>query len=351
MKTYKHLYPQVCAWENLYLAWRKARKGKRGRVPAATFEFDLETNLVQLQRELLDKTYRPGAYTSFYIHDPKHRLISAAPFRDRVVHHALCNVIEPLFERRFIYDSYANRVGKGTHRALDRCQHFARHYRYVLQCDVRQFFPSVDHAVLRATLNRVIADPDVMWLVDRILESGIGVLREEYRVVWFPGDDLLAANRPRCLPIGNLTSQFWANCLLDPFDHFVKRELRCQGYLRYVDDFLLFADDKATLWAWRGAVVERLAQIRLTIHEARAHPRPVTDGIPFLGFVVFPTHRRLKRRNVVNYRRRLRGLMAAYQAGELPAEQVGASVLGWINHARYGNTWGLRKDVLASVVL
>jgi RNA-directed DNA polymerase len=351
LKTYRHLYPQVCAWENLFRAWRKARKGKRGQEPAASFEYDLEANLLRIQRELRARTYRPSPYTSFYVHDPKRRLISAALFRDRVVHHALCNVIEPLFERRFIYDSYANRAGKGTHRALDRCQQFARRYRYVLQCDVRQFFPSIDQAILRGTLGRVIADPDVMWLVDRVLESGVGVLSDVYDMVWFPGDDLFAVGRPRGLPIGNLTSQFWANCYLDSFDHFVKRELRCKGFLRYVDDFLLFADDKPTLWKWREAVVERLVHLRLTLHERRAHPQPVTEGIPFLGFVVFPTHRRLKRRNVVNYRRRLRRLLAAYQAGTLPADRVVASMLGWINHARYGDTWGLRRDVLASVVL
>ena len=350
MRSYKHLYPQVCSWENLHRAWRKARKGKRGREPAATFEFNLETNLLQLQRELREHTYRPGAYASFYIHDPKRRLISAAPFRDRVVHHALCNVIEPLFERRFIYDSYANRKGKGTHRALDRAQEFARRYRYVLQCDVRQFFPSIDHAVLREILGRAIADEEVLWLVDRILESGRGVLSEEYDMVYFPGDDLFAALRPRGLPIGNLTSQFWANCYLDPFDHFVKRELRCHGYVRYVDDMLLFADDKETLWRWREEVVARLARLRLTIHPD-AHPRPATEGIPFLGFVVFPTHRRLKRRNVVNCRRRLRALLAAYRAGGASQERVAASVQGWINHARYGDTWGLRRAILADVVL
>jgi RNA-directed DNA polymerase len=348
-KTFKHLYPQVCSWENLHLAWRKARKGKRGKEPAAAFEFDLESNLIELQRELAAKVYRPGSYRSFYIHDPKRRLISAAPFRDRVVHHALCNVIEPLFERRFIHDSYANRVGKGTHRALDRCQQFARRFRYVLQCDVRQFFPSIDLTILRATLGRVIADRDVMWLVDRILESGVGVLCEEYRMTWFPGDDLFAINRPRGLPIGNLTSQFWANCYVDPFDHFVKRSLGCKGYLRFVDDFLLFADDKHSLWEWREAVVAYLARLRLTIHEARAHPRPVTEGIPFLGFVVYPTHRRVKRRNVVNYRRRLKQLVAGWVAGEHTQEAVVASLTGWINHARYGDTWGLRRDVLASI--
>jgi hypothetical protein len=354
VKTYKNLYPEICSWENVYRAWRQARKGKRGREPAAGFEFNLEANLVQIQRELRDKTYRPGAYNSFHIHDPKRRLISAAPFRDRVVHHALCRVIEPLFERRFIFDSYANRVGKGTHRALDRCQSFARRFRYVLPCDVRQFFPSIDHAILRTTLSRVIADRDVMWLVDRILASGEGVLSEEYEMVWFPGDDLWAAARPRGLPIGNLTSQFWANCYLDPFDHFVKRALRCGkqrgGYLRYVDDFLLFADDKAGLWAWREAVVASLADLRLTIHDNRAQPRPATEGISFLGFVVYPTHRMLKRRNVVNYRRRLRVLLAAHRAGEISADQLAASVLGWINHARHGDTWGLRRAVLSDVV-
>jgi retron-type reverse transcriptase len=114
------MYQKLCSWDNLFLAWRKAAKGKRGKAPAARFEFRLEDNLIALQEELRTQTYRPGAYHSFYIHEPKRRLISAAPFRDRVVHHALCNVIEPVFERSFIADSYANRVGKGTHRALDR---------------------------------------------------------------------------------------------------------------------------------------------------------------------------------------------------------------------------------------
>jgi hypothetical protein len=349
-KTYRNLYPQVCSWENLHAAWRKAAKGKRGREPAATFEFDLEANLLQLQRELADQTYAPGPYHSFYIHDPKRRLISAAPFRDRVVHHALCNVIEPIFDRSFIFDSYANREGKGTHRALDRCQAFARRFRYVLQCDVRQFFPAIDHDVLRGVLGRKIVDPDVIWLVDRILESGIGVLTEEYDMVYFPGDSLFAVARPRGLPIGNLTSQFWANCYVSPFDHFVKRELRCKGYLRYVDDFLLFADDKRTLWAWREAVVAQLATLRLTIHPG-AHPRPTTEGIPFLGFVIYPTHRRLKRRNAVKARRRIKGLLAAYRAGDIPLDRVDASIQGWINHARYGDTWGLRRDMLKSVVI
>ncbi len=341
-------YAAVCDWDNLRLAHRKAAKGKRGRRAAATFEYRLADNLLRLQHELVTQTYRPGPYNSFYIHDPKRRLISAAPFRDRVVHHALCNLMEPVFERGFIYDSYANRVGKGTHRALDRAQYYARRFDYVLQCDVEQFFPAVDHRVLKAILARKVRDPGVLWLIDQILASGIGVLAEEYRQRYFPGDDLFAAHRPRGLPIGNLTSQFWANCLLDSLDHFVKRDLECPAYLRYVDDFALFADDKETLWAWREALIEYLAGLRLTIHPG-AHPRPVTEGFPFLGFVVYPTHRRLKRRKVVAYRRKLNRLVAGWITRKQTREAIVASLLGWFNHARYGDTWGLRSDVLRHV--
>jgi hypothetical protein len=348
------LYEQLCSWENLRLAHRKAARGKRGKQPAASFEYTLADNLLQLQQELQERRYQPGAYHSFYIHEPKRRLISAAPFRDRVVHHALCNVIEPAFERSFIFDSYANRVGKGTHAALDRAQAFARRYRYVLQCDVVQFFPSIDHAILRKNLARKIADAGVLWLVDRILESGVGVLSEEYEMVYFSDDDLFAVSRPRGLPIGNLTSQFWGNCYLNPFDHFVKRELRCAkprgGYLRYVDDFLLFADDKPTLWAWKRRLEGRLTRLRLVIHPG-AHPRPVTEGFPFLGFVLYPTHRRLKGRKVVAYRRRLRHRLWAHNRGAVPRESIVASLQGWLNHARYGDTWGLRKQLLAEVTL
>ena len=349
MKSYRNLYPQIISWHNLYAAWRKARKGKRGKVPAASFEYHLEENLLALQDELTHKNYRPGAYNSFYIHEPKRRLISAAPFRDRVVHHALCNIIEPIFERSFVAGSYANRLGKGTHRALDRCQKVSRRFRYVLQCDVRQFFPSIDHAILRRQLAHKIHDEETLWLIDQILDGGRGVLSEQYEMTWFPGDDLFAVNRPRGLPIGNLTSQFWANCYLNGFDHFIKRDLKCKGYVRYVDDFLLFADDKQALHAWHAALRERLAALRLTIH-AHAQPRPVSEGIPFLGFIVYPTHRRVKPRKVVHYRRNLRSQLAKYRDGELDQQAVQASVQGWLNHVQYGDTWGLRVAVLREVV-
>lgn len=350
-KVYRHLYGQIYDWENLLLAWRTARKGKRGQPPAATFEMNVAENLLDIQAELAEGRYQPGPYVSFFIHEPKRRLISAAPFRDRVVHHALCNIMEPLFERRFIHDSYANRAGKGTHAALDRCQHFARSYPYVLQCDVEQFFPAIDHELLMETIQRVVVDPDVLALCRTILAGGEGVLSHEYAMTYFPGDDLLAAIRPRGLPIGNLTSQFWANVYLDRLDHFVKRELKCPAYLRFVDDFLLFAPDKATLWAWRTALVDFLAGLRLTVHETRCQPRPVSEGIPFLGFVVYPTHRRLKRRKGIAYQRQLAQLLADYHAGTLPLDDVTASVRGWVNHVRYADTHGLRRALFREHLL
>lgn len=337
------LYPQIYAWENLQLAYQKASRGKRGKAGVASFEYLLADHLLELQQELRQQRYQPGSHVNFTIHEPKRRLISAAPFRDRVVHHALCNVTVPFFEQRFIPDSFANRPGKGTHRALDRCQQFARCNRYVLQCDVVQFFPAVDHEVLLTTLQKMLPPSEgLFWLIRQVLDVRPASLSNEYDPVYFAGDDLFAALRPRGLPIGNLTSQWWANCYLNPFDQFVKRELRCRAYQRYVDDFLLFGNDKVQLWAWRAALVEWLSRLRLTIHAGLSHPRPVTEGFPFLGFTMFPDHRRLIRRKGIAFQRKLINLTRVESY-----DQVKTSVQGWINHVRYGDTYGLRRAILA----
>lgn len=346
---YLLMFNRLCSIDNLYEAFRNARCNKRGRDTVACFEYRLEDYLFDLHQDLLRKTYAPGQYHNFYIHEPKRRLISASPFRDRVVHHALCQLLEPIFEPSFIFDTYANRVGKGTHKALNRAQSFARRYRYVLQCDVKKFFPSIDHQVLLYEISRKVFDPDVLWLVTTILDGGKGVLDEEYSMTFFPGDDLFATFRSRGLPIGNLTSQFWANVYLNPFDHYVKRELGCKGYVRYVDDFLLFANGKRELWFYHQEIVKRLQQFRLEIHRG-THPRPVTEGFPFLGFHLSPDCRRLKRRKGVHYQRKLRQMAEDYADGNLQLSEVDANVRGWINHVRYGNTVGLRKKLLRGTV-
>lgn len=344
-----YLWERVIAFDNLLSAFKKAARGRRGRASVSEFERRLEVDLPILRSELLAGVYKPGEYASFYIHDPKKRLISAAPFRDRVVHHALVNIIEPLFERKFIFDTYANRAGKGTHKALDRCTHFMRHFEYVLPLDVVQFFPSIDHEIMLANIQKTVKNEKILSLCRGILKSGRGVLQEEYEMVYFPGDDLLAANRPRGLPIGNLTSQFLANVYLNPLDHFIKRELKCPGYLRYVDDMLLFSNCKEELSDWREKVIDYLAGYRLTVHENCAQARPTRVGVPFLGFQVFPDHRRLKRRKVIHARRRLNALAARYAAGQIDQKAVKARVQAWTAHAAHGDTWRLRRALLSQI--
>jgi RNA-directed DNA polymerase len=346
MKTHIHLWDDLCTFENLYLAWLETRRGKSTKRQAVHFECQLEENLCALLEELQSGEYLPGEYTSFFIHEKKRRKISAAPFRDRVVHHALCQVIQPVFERRFISDSYACRWGKGTHRALDRCTHFSRRYPYVLKCDVAKFFPSVDHQILRGILGRVIRDGAVMDLIDKILASGAEVLRDEGLQVWFRGDDLFAVLRPRGLPIGNLTSQLWANVYLNELDQFIKRKLRVKGYLRYADDFLLFADSKPQLWQWRERTIDKLAELRLKPNSRSFYVIPVTQGIEFLGFRVYPDHRRLLADNVQRARRRFRSLSWQFSRRLISADRVTASVRAWVAHAAHGDTWGLRRAVL-----
>ena len=350
-KTFCRLYAQICGFEPLLEAYRRARRGKRRRLDVAAFEFRYEEQLLQLAEELRAGSYRPGAYRSFRVtENGKQRVISAAPFRDRVVHHALCAVLEPIFEPRFIHDSYASRPNKGTHAALERAQHFARGHCYALQLDVQQFVPSIDHAILRGLLARHLADARVLTLIDHILAGGANTLRDEYRMVYFPGDDLFAVERSRGLPIGNQTSQFWANVYLHPLDLFIKQQLGCRAYVRYCDDLLLFGNDKAILRQWRAAIIAQAAALRLTLHEGRAQVVPVETGMPFLGWRIFPYRRRLKRRNLIAFTRRFRRMRARYAAGQATLAAMNASILGWVAHARHGHTAALRRSLLAAPI-
>lgn len=285
------------------------------------------------------------------MYEPKRRKISAAPFRDRVVHHALCQVIEPIFEPTFIHDSYACRVNKGTHRAVERSQRFARQYRYVLKADIRKFFPSVDHAILLSLLGRKLADPLLMELVQHILKSGDGVLAEEYVMQWFPGDDLLARFRPRGLPIGNMTSQFWANVYLNSLDQFVKRQLRCRAYLRYADDFLLFSDEKPQLHRWKEEIEVFLGGLRVAVHDRKSVVFPVSEGIDFLGYRIFPTRRRMRRTTVRRFTRQLRHLRERHRLGGISIQEVTQSIQSWVAHCCHAQSYRLRRAILSKISL
>jgi len=183
------------------------------------------------------------------------------------------------------------------------------------------------------------------------LKSGEGVLADEYEMSWFDDDDLFAVNRPRGLPIGNLTSQFWANVYLDQLDQFVKRELKCQAYIRYVDDFVLFSDNKNLLSIWRKKLIEKVAELRLTLHEACAQIFPTVTGIPFLGFRLYPEHRLLKTRKAIYFRRKLQGLLEDYSNAHVGFEKLNQIIQSWIHYVSYGDTWGLRRSVLKVVKL
>lgn len=344
MKRHGRLFDKLVAWPNLLRAARRARRGKRFRPNVAAFEYDLEGELLQLQAELIAGTYRPGAYHTFTIFEPKRRLISAAPYRDRVVHHALCNVIEPLLDRTFIHDSYACRAGKGTHAAVRRAAQFARRSPYVLQGDLQQFFPSLDHELLLAQIARKLKDPRVLNLIAVIVAHSNP---QDPVDGYFPGDDLFTATeRRRGLPIGNQTSQFFANVFLDPLDHFVKETLRAPGYVRYVDDFLVFGDDKHELAASREAIRRFLAGMRLRLHPRKSVIFPVTQGIRFLGYRVFPTHRRLDKQNVRRFRRRLKMMQREYAAGRISLDDIRTRIMSWLGHAKHADTWQLIGKLL-----
>lgn len=296
-----------------------------------------ESELIRLREELLTGTYQPGGYRFFVIHEPKRREIAAAPFRDRVVHHALCLHLAPVLQRSFIQRSFSCQVGKGTTAARDCCRELCQRYRFVLKCDVRKFFPSLDHAILNAKLDGVSRCPRVMALIRRIIggyETGNRLVPE-----FFPGEDLLSAVRPRGVPIGNLTSQLWGNLYLDRMDHWITESERHGSYLRYTDDFLLFSDDKSRLWDLRHGIEERLAEVRLRLAEPKSRLLAVEEGVPFCGFRFFAglaprvlgaTKRRFERR---------RRLLAT--RGDLRA--LGTTVFAWYQFSKEGNTVGLRR--------
>ena len=268
-----------------------------------------------------------------------------------MVHHALCALTEPRFERLFLLCSHANRVGKGTHRAVLRVRQLASRHRWALRCDVQQHFASIDHGILRRALATQIDEAELMTVTDRILASGEWAADDAPDAMFFPGDDLLDACRPRGLPIGNLTSQFWSNVFMHNLDAFVVRSLGITAYVRYVDDIVLFDDSRSRLWDAQRAIVERLDTLRLRLHEHSAQVQPCATGIPWLGMVVYPDHVRVKARKVRQATRSLGHRYEQMLAGQISFGEFDASVQGWINLVAQADTWGLRRHVLSPFLL
>lgn len=347
MKRSGNLYPKITDYSNILSAARKAQKGKRFKENVLRFNYNLEKELEKIKAELDSKTYQPGKYKTFEIYEPKRRMISAAPYRDRVVHHALCNIICPIFERTFIRDSYANREGFGTHRALRRFTQFVRSSQYVLQCDIQKYFPSIDHEILKQQIRRKIKCTDTLWLIDTIIDNS----NEQKTVLnYFPGDDLFAPlKRRRGLPIGNLTSQFFSNVMMNSFDHFIKEKAGVSKYLRYVDDFALFADDRQFLVEARQAIEEYLAQLRLKIHPFKSQLFETKKGASFLGFRILTDCIRVRTENLRRARRRLRQLQKDYAQGKIELVDIIHSIQSWEAHLMHGDTWQLRQQIFTTL--
>jgi hypothetical protein len=343
------LWEQILRWDNLLLGYRKARRGKRDQDEIRRFGFNLEYELADLRAALMDRSYRPGSFRQFYVQDHrKLRLISAAPFRDRVAQHALMNVVEPRVDALFIADSYASRKGKGVHAAVRRYRQWAQQYPYALKLDIQRYFDSLDHRILKQKLRACVADPNVLWLFDTIIDSSPEPLRPS--PVIHPDDDLVdLMERPIGLPLGNLTSQFFGNLYLNDLDHHVKATLGIAAYLRYVDDLVLLGDSKARLWAWCADIEAFLTRERIGIHPRKKLLVPVNEGLDVLGYRIYPHTTRLSRDSGYRFRRKLRAFATAYRQGRKTLPSVQQHVAGWLGHARQADSQGLCKSVVSSV--
>ncbi|MBI4146598.1 hypothetical protein HY489_04645 [Candidatus Woesearchaeota archaeon] len=327
------LYDEICDYKNLESAFKKARKGKTKRMYVKAFEALLEDNLLKLQHELVNHTYSPRPLESFILRDGKTRRISRSDFRDRVVHHALCNVIEPILEKGFIFDSFANRKGKGVLKALERFDFFKRkvsknHTRecFVLKADIRRYFDNVDHNKLLQIIAKRLSDERMLWLIRQILGN-------------------FKTTEGKGMPLGNLTSQFFANVYLNWLDQFVKHILKARYYIRYVDDFVILSNSKAELEFYKRQIGDFLEDhLLLQLHPDKSRIIKLQQGVPFLGMRVFPFHRLLLRKNLDKFKRKWRVFGKHLDSENYDETYV--FIEGWLAFAKTANTFGLRKRII-----
>ncbi len=323
-------YNTIISTDNLLLAWKEFLKGKKNKKDVQEFQMNLMDNIISLQNDLTSKTYSHGGYTAFNISDPKPRNIHKATVRDRLLHHAIYRILYPYFDTQFIHDSYSCRKWKGTHRALNRFKDFGRKVSknntrqcWILKCDVRKFFASIDHKILLEILTYHILDKDTLWLLNQVISS-------------FSSSPLIydISYIKKGLPLGNLTSQLLVNIYMNQFDQYVKHRLHQKYYIRYADDFVFFSHNKHELHNLLQYIVVNLKErLNLTLHPNKIHIRTLSSGVDFLGWVHFPHHRVLR---TVAKRGMLKGLRGS------PTRETIQSCLGLLSH---GDTYELRNSI------
>lgn len=316
-------YQDIISIKNLYQAWEEFLPGKKNKPGVAEFALHLSQNIFELHQDLKFKTYVHGPYQAFNISDPKPRNIHKASVRDRLLHHAIYRILYPYFDKKFICDSYSCRLGKGTHRAINRFRDFGRKVSknntktcWVLKCDVRKFFASIDQKILLEILTKHIPDQDILWLLSQIINSfhstqeGVG------------------------LPLGNLTSQLLVNIYMNQFDQFMKHRLKVRYYIRYADDFVILNEDKDYLLELTAKIADFLEEsLKLNLHPNKVFIKTFASGVDFLGWIHFPCHRVLR----TSTRRRV--TKALQESENL---NVLSSYVGLLKH---GNEFGLRRGV------
>lgn len=328
MRRAGSLFPRIIDPDNLRLAFCKARRGKEHRPEVQEFSANVSRELATIRGQLVDGTMAIGDYHRFIIRDPKERLICAAAFRERVLHHAIMNVCEHVFERYAIFDSYACRVGKGAHAAVRRAQQFACRFPFCLKADVAKYFDSIDHSVLGGLLARLFREKPLLDLLWRIIES-------------------YEARPGKGLPIGSLTSQHFANHYLGTLDHFAKEALRVPGYVRYMDDILLWGRTREELRGVHVAVREFLARKLALELKPDAQLKPVGAGVSFLGFRVFPQRIGLTRRSRRRFVDKFRGYERRLAAGLWSEEEAACHLQSLVGFTLLADATGFRRRVIS----
>jgi len=345
MKTYKKLYNKLCSYENLFEAYEKAKKNKNYLPYVAEFRKNLKNNLKILQFELTNKIYTPKKLKLFIIRDPKTRKICKSSFKDRIVHHAIVNILEPIYEKIFIYDSYASRKNKGQHKALKRFDYFKRKVSfngkklkgvkdnnyvrgYCLKADIKKYFDNVDHKILINILRKKINDNNVILLIKKILKNNLNLIKN------------------KSMPLGNYTSQFFANVYLNELDYFIKHKLKAKYYIRYVDDFIILNKNKNVLEFYKEEINKFLKNnLKIELHQDKTKIIPLHKGIKFLGFRIFYYFKLFKESNIRQIKRNLAEWNYLFKNNVISKEKLKNKINGWIAHASHGNNYNLIKKL------
>lgn len=352
MQTLSDVYDKMCDYEELYQSYLKARKGKRYREEVLLFSDRLEENLIQLQNELVWETYDVGKYRQFYVREPKMRLVMALQFRDRVVQWDIYRQLNPFYDRLFIEDSYACRNEKGVHKAVDRLQYWMRQVDrkpkkwYCLKLDISKYFYRIDHQVLIGILSRRIKDERLMRLLERIINSedvrfGLPAGRSPDECT----EDMWRSDVG--MPIGNLTSQLFANIYLNELDQYCKHELRLHYYIRYMDDIIILLDDKTELHGLKDDIeLFLMNELRLDLNR-KTSIRPCRLGVEFCGFKIWATHRKMKRPTARKIARHVKGMSRLLRAGAISRETFDRAAASYRGILKHCDSFGLRRKLNA----